>query len=287
MTLSRIQESGTYGGNSATQSFVIGWQPAVVLIVNNKTTGTTANRAQNVKIDTMSGSTYMSNNSNATLKTTNGITINSDGFSVGSNDDINDTGSTYYWVAFRAGPWLDTGTYSGSGATQSILLNRQPEFVLLAEDGTTDSTTWKNVQVAGSTALRKTGSVATESILTITSTGFDVTGTADTSGSTYHYYAFYRVVGATQHFDSGTYTGNAGTQSISLGFQPTGVIIMDSTAVAQKYPSMADDDLGVLTGTHAWETANGCTLVADGFDIGNLSSINSNAVVYNYLASRY
>lgn len=287
MTLSLIQESGTYGGNSGTQSVVIGWQPAAVWIVNDKTTGSTANRAQCLKLDAMTGPNYMSNNSNATFKTANGITITSDGFSVGSNDDINDTGSTYYWVAFRAGPWLDTGTYSGSGSSQTVTLNRQPIYVTVAEDGTTDSTIWKDSGMAGATALRKTGSVAEGSMLALSSTGFDASGVADTSGSTYYYFAVYRVVGATQHFQAGSYTGNASTQAIDVGFQPTGLIITDSVAIAQKFPSMSDDDLGVLTGTHSWETANGCTLTSTGFSIGSLSTINSNAVVYNYLAYRF
>ena len=288
MTLSLIRDTGSYGGNSGTQSFVLGFQPAAIWIVNDRTTGTTANRAECLKLAPMSGATYMSNNSNATIKTTNGITINSDGFSVGSNDDINDTGSTYYWTAIKAGPWLDVGTYSGTGGSQSILLNRQPIYVTIAEDGATDSSIWKTELAAGATAMRKTGSVASSSpLVTLTSTGFDSAGLASTSGSTYYYLALYRVVGATQHFETGSYTGNAATLSVALGFQPSSLLVSDPSSVTHKFPSMADDDMGVLTGTHSWEVANGLTLTATGFDVGSLAAINSNSVVYNYLASRF
>src|SRR6185503_5272421 len=70
---------------------------------------------------------------------TNNIqTLDADGFTLGSNNRVNQNGTTYYWTALRAGgDALKVGTYTGNGSSQSIAnLNFSPEYVMVADAGT-------------------------------------------------------------------------------------------------------------------------------------------------------
>jgi hypothetical protein len=287
VSLNRIQASGVYAGNGSSQTITIGWQPALIIISSDATGGPQTDRATSYKMASMAAAGYMSGNSSAEYKTSNGITITSTGFSVGSNDDINDSGDNFYWTAFRAGPWIDTGSYTGTGSNGSVTTGRQPSFVFLAEDAAgSDTMMWKNARRAAAGIAKKTsGYFINEGGITLTSTGFDISENAIISGSTYYWIALYSQVGGTRHFEVGSYTGNGSGQTITLGYQPiSGIIIGDGAqGTAIKAASMSAAATATTAGLHVWSTTNGITFLSTGFSVGSSNTVNANNVNYNFI----
>lgn len=98
----------------------------------------------------------------------------------------------------------------------------------------------------------------------------------------------------TKIIETGTYTGNAATQSISIGWQPAMVLIASARvggpqagrAFSVKMPDMPDDDYLAVSTESIMQTANGISLVADGFDVGSDSKINNNTDAFHWIAIR-
>lgn len=68
-------------------------------------------------------------------------TLDSDGFTLGTNADVNNNTETYYYAAFKAvSSAINQGNYSGNGSDNrniSISGAFQPEFVLVQAEGGT------------------------------------------------------------------------------------------------------------------------------------------------------
>ena len=144
MTLNRIIETGSYTGNSSTQSISIGWQPAVVWIGSQQTTAPDSQQAFSIKTDTIAGDDFQSYDTDAQFITVNGITLTSDGFDVGSSPQINNSTQIYKWIAFRVGPQVDTGTYTGDGiGGRKITSGRQAALLMILQTSGTDSISFK------------------------------------------------------------------------------------------------------------------------------------------------
>ena len=93
--------------------------------------------------------------------------------------------------------------------------------------------------------------------------------------------------------EAGTYTGNAGTNAISIGWQPALVMTMalyggspGNRGGNLKIAGMSDDDYMEQTSVGSYETANGITLGSDGFSLGSDASHNGSTDDYAYWAVR-
>src|SRR5262249_40589871 len=59
--------------------------------------------------------------------------LDADGFTVGSDRRVNNSGTTMFWTAWKADADLKVGTYTGNGATQNVPgLPFTPDFVIVA-----------------------------------------------------------------------------------------------------------------------------------------------------------
>lgn len=87
---------------------------------------------------------------------------------------------------------VHVGQYTGSGGTQSVSLGRQPRAVLIY-DSTGEVFGYKDDSMSGSDCGEMAAAYAWTASggITITSTGFDVTGTYDTSANDLKYAAFF------------------------------------------------------------------------------------------------
>jgi hypothetical protein len=81
---------------------------------------------------------------------------------------------------------------------------------------------------------------------------------------------------------TGTYSGNDGTTTITLGWQPALVMTFIDKGggptlrgIGIKCPDMAGDDTLILSTDAVWLTANGITLTSTGFTVGSDSRLNS------------
>lgn len=99
-SLNGVIAVGTYTGTGASRSITgIGFQPDVVFI-KNQTTAAQARLLTSTMVTGGKQSVYFG----STASTSTGITsLDSTGFTVATDDDVNKSGDTIHWVAFKSG----------------------------------------------------------------------------------------------------------------------------------------------------------------------------------------
>ena len=176
--------------------------------------------------------------------------VNSDGFSLGYySGGVNYSGRDYATWSFRKAPkFFDVVTYTGAGALQSIShnLGSVPGCIII-KCTSTGSTNWM-VYHRGEGANRFGYLNETNAFITNTGVWQNTTPTASQfylgfgdaingSGKTYVAYLFahndgdgeFGPDGDQDIIKCGSYTGNFGTQSINLGFEPQFLLIKNTT----------------------------------------------------------
>ena len=251
----------TYSGTSATQSITgVGFKPDWVWI--KRTDGTENHYLQ----DSSRGSTQQiySNLTNAQFNETGAITsFDSDGFTMGSYNGINNSGETYVawcWkgnggttssntdgtqtstvqVNSKAGFSIVQYTASAAGASETVGhgLGTTPEMIILKRtDAVEDWYVWHKDLGAGSSALNQflklnsTASQATATNLfnTVNSTVFNPSYTNGVPNTN----IAYCFAGKAEYSKFGSYTGNGSTNGpmINTGFEPAYIMIKNSTAI--------------------------------------------------------
>jgi hypothetical protein len=202
-----------------------------------------------------------SNKADASSNRVNDVTaFNSDGFSIGAGDEVNNSGGTYVSWTFRKQPkFFDVVTYTGNGFSQIIphSLGSTPGCVIVKKTSGTsdwfvcfrrDSTTY--FQGLG---LNSTSAANTEypSVDNFTPTNFD-TGvflrpsgsTGDVSpnedGATYVAYLFahnaggFGLTGTDNVISCGSFTTDgSGNATVNLGYEPQWILYKQSNAETQ------------------------------------------------------
>ena len=187
-------QSGSYTGDGTDNRAItgLGFQPDVVII-----------KSDDAKIATIRTSTMVGDVSKdmtgATDVAANLIqSLDSDGFTVGSDDQVNKATKIIHWIAFKAGSSrLKVGSYTGDGgATKAITgVGFSPELVIILPQ-TNKETTLRSSASTDSYTFAGTSNASWFSSLD--SDGFTV-GTDDRvnkSGITYHYVAWTEASGA-------------------------------------------------------------------------------------------
>jgi len=213
-----------------------------------------------------------------------------DGFTLGSSTTVNTNGSYYRWVAFTGDSSANfvTGAYTGTGGDNRSIngLGFQPDFVAIKANGgylgvfRTSSMTGDLTNYFSATAN------ASNRIQALEADGFQVGSTAEVNaaGVLYNYIAFKETSG---QFDVGSYTGNgADDRSITgLGFRPGSAWVKRTAASAGVLRS---NNVTGDWGHYFVNTARAANLIqsldADGFQIGNNASVNTNTSTYHYAA---
>ena len=277
--------SGTYGGNGVDNRTItgIGFQPDVVIVK------AATNQVGVMRTSTMTGDLAKPLVGAASLAANLIQSLDSDGFSIGTDNKVNSGGTTYYWTAFKAGAeTLKVGSYTGNGTSQSLTgFGFSPEYVAVMSAAGRDAVN----RFAGMTNTFdfEDDKGAADRITSLDADGFSVGANdrANRSGEVYHYVAFNEVAGA---IDTGTYTGNAtdNRDVTGVGFKPDYLIVRaNDTANSRKQNHKPLAQLGgkasffrseaeYLTGIKALQT--------EGFKLGTDGSVNASGVTYHYLA---
>ena len=251
------------------------------------------------------------------VATTSLTAFNSNGFTLGSDNDVNTSGANNLYASwtFREQPkFFDVVTWTGSGANRTIAhnLGSVPGCIMVKRTDTTGA--WQvyhrglaNTQyiVLNTTAAAATGATRWNSTTptdTVFSLGTDVTVNA--SGGTYVAYLFahdaggFGLTGTDNVISCGSYTGNGSTTGpvINLGYEPQYVLIKNASATGFWF--CFDNMRGIATGgTDAVLYPNGgdaeanstdnIDLTSTGFQIKNSAgSINGNGNTLIYIAIR-
>lgn len=226
-------------------------------------------------------------------------TLNSDGFTLGTNANINTAALNIFWVALgdAAGTELLTGSYAGTGAGQSITgLAARPVLISYHTAALADGAGYQTSDMTANTSAQYHGSgnggvTAVGRIVSLDTNGFTL-GTnvsANTNGDTYYYWG----VAANALFASIHYTGD-GTAShaiAGLGLTPNVVVTRDSSASNNTgahvtTAMLAAGTNGLYFSAHntAFDNAMWVSLDSNGFTLNSSVAGNQSATVYNAYA---
>ena len=181
--------------------------------------------------------------------------FNSNGFTLGTDDIVNASGSDYAgWTFRKSKKFFDVVTYTGTGSTRTLSHNLDCEIGQIWIKCTSSAYDWNvfSKGVAGYMSLRLTdgeaGSTGTTFFNNATTTQFTLTGggnTINASGETYVAYLFahnnnngtFGPDGDQDIIKVGTYTGdgNATGALQNLGFEPQFVIIKNTNLNTERW----------------------------------------------------
>lgn len=294
-------QTGYYIGNATDNRAItgLGFSPDLVLLKDNTTAG-----ADGIlwKTTSMAGdSAALLGEAEANIAN-NIQSLDADGFTIGSDTDVNSSNVLHYWVAFDGSDCTASGTfcvgsYSGNGTSQSLNIGFQPDMVIVKRSGASLGV-WKSSAMTGtntnyfSATTQDTGG---QMIQSLDATGFTVgnNATVNTSSNTYWYVAFKQV---SNFMDVGTYTGNGtdnrnitSTDDAGLTFQPDFVFVKSThvttptTAVFNNTESYGDRS---FLSTDAASAANHIQdlRAAGGFEVGSSTSVNGSGNTLYYAA---
>lgn len=280
--------TGSYTGDVTDDRPItgIGFQPDVVIIKSTSAT------AAVMKTSTMAGDAAKRMVGPAALGANLIQSLDSNGFTIGTEVAVNALATTYYWIALKAGNYaLKVGSYVGNGTSQSISgLGFSPEYVMVASS----DAAWSVQRFSGmSTTYQFDAELgAPERITSLDGNGFSVGSSlqANAIGTTYHWVAWNQVAGSIK---MGSYAGNdTDDRDITgVGFQPSYVIIRgDDTLVARRGVHRPASMTGT-TDSLVWDpvaTATSCikALLSDGFQVGTGGAANAAPTTYYYVAMR-
>lgn len=277
-------DTGSYTGNGTSQSISIGWQPVEVILVSERTTGPTGGRAMAFKDSSMPDDDYLRCANTTAMETANGLTLTADGFSVGSDQLVNNSGTVFHWIAFRQSSWAEVVTYTGDGvgAGQAVTTGRQPIRVRVAQTTGTARLVQKLSQTGTVAQIYTTTAANLDPGITMQSTGFLAQQDANTTGESYSAAVMYPTSGSTQHMEEGSYVGDGGTQAITLGKQPKAVLIYNSSnpRIFLKTSTMAADAHGEIASAYSWSSPGEITITSTGFSVTGNANGSTDSIRY-------
>ncbi len=292
-------KTGTYVGDGTDNRQItgIGFQPDLVLLKDNTSAG---NNGMIMKTSVMSGELSLAiAETDSPLNTNHIQSLDSDGFTIGTDADVNSPNIMYYYIAIGGSDCSVSGTfcvgsYTGSATPQNITsVGFQPDLIGL-RGNTTQVGVWRSSTMTGTESyfFSNTARVANQRITALLSNGFTVGTSAQVNSNAveYYYFALKEVVG---HFDVGTYTGNGldgriidSSLDTNLNFQPDAVFVKSRNNVSMigNIREHYGDRSFLFTDSNSAANHIQLLLNPKGFEIGTSSAVNTNATVFHYIA---
>lgn len=290
--------SGSYGGNSGddrtidisdtTTPSVADFQPEAVFVKCNSTTSTifrTSAMADGVSFS-LAASAPLSDNIQSFV---------SNGFVVGTNNAVNITGQTCWYLALAndASNDLAVGSYSGNNTDPTDIVISpafQPDFVLIKRNNSTGALpVWRTSAMAGdlSCFIGSSTACAVNQIQALNADGFQLGNATETNVSGTHYYLAIKAVSGSTFAGSFTGDTNDNRQITAPGLQPQWMIIKpDSTGAVGCFRYKAQ------TGDQSNSVASAATtnqiedFLTTGFEVGTSSCANNNTFTMYYYVMR-
>lgn len=294
-------QTGYYVGNNSDNRSIsgVGFSPDLVLLKDNTTGGT---EGAIIKTSSMAGELSLAlSETDAALSTNHIQSLDADGFTLGTDADVNGGNVSFFWAAFDGSDCSASGTfcvgsYTGNGTSQNITsVGFQPDLVIVKRNGASVGV-WRSSSMGANTSnfFHNLNQDATGAYISgLLSNGFSVGSNAsvNTSGQTYYYAAFKQVSGA---MDVGTFTGNAAdnrnitsTDDAGLTFKPNLVFVKNSNnTTAQNGVFSVSENYGDRSQVFT-DTASAANQIqelrsAGGFQVGTNATVNGsgNAIYY-------
>jgi hypothetical protein len=281
--------SGLYVGTGVDNRAItgVGFDPDLVIVKGN--TGQSAV----TRTATMSGDNSKPMVGSAALGANMIQSLDTGGFTVGTDARVNSNNVIYHWTAIKSDPGaLKLGSYTGDGSSGRAIngVGFSPEYVAILPA----SNALPIQRASGMTASFEFGAHAgssTDRINSLDGDGFTVGNNSQVNGigTNYHYLAFKSVAGSVK---KASFTGSnspADNRSISgVGFQPAYLLIRaNDTGTARRavHRSAALDGDSTLHFDNLVNEANNIqALQSDGFEVGSDGDVNANGQTIHYLA---
>jgi hypothetical protein len=280
---------GSYSGNATGQPITgVGFSPELVAVL-----GATPQRA----VHRFSGMTRTYRFDTGTGTTTGITSLDADGFTVGTDLEVNAAATTYHYAAFNdvAGS-IKVGSYSGNGGDNRDItgVNFQPGYVLIRANDTVTGrpAVHRPASLAGDNSLFFAGAAAAaDRIQALQADGFQLGASGNVNATTiaYHYLAVANTAGgcslpgsqtvtasADAWLDQASPTTNKGAESVlkitskspslntrailqfNLPAIPSGCSVTGATLRMHNKSPVAGRTLSALANSAAW-TENGVT----------------------------
>ncbi len=217
------------------------------------------------------------------------LTLETDGFSIGSDHAVNENGFPYYWVAMKTGTGrVDIGQYLGDGSSYHPItgLEFRPAAVIVISDENQLAVVRTETMAAGSSYPLNDDLPVLGGILDFTDTGFDVgfSSAVNGAGITMYYVAWSAAAG---EVSTGSYLGDGSDGRVvpDVGFAPEYLIVRgtwDRRGV-QRMASVGGDSTLFFQNLDVSENIIQ-SFTTDGFVVGSDVNINDAGVNFNWLA---
>lgn len=274
--------TGSYAGNGSDNRQItgVGFRPDVLFVKCE------CGQRAVVRTSTMPGDASKIIGLLGNLLADNVQSLDADGFTIGTDARVNNSGQTFHWVAMKGSSVLTVGSYVGDGTDNRSItgVGFQPVWVMTMGDG--EDSWFRPGTLAGDASFAVDGSgTFTNRIQALESDGFQIGSNTNVNQTdiTYHYIAWK----ASAALKQATYAGNgADNRSITgVGFQPQFLWIKRSSTnqSAWRPASLGGDSTLYWSATAA--AANRIqALEADGFQVGTNDQVNNSVGTYYYLA---
>ena len=277
-------QTGKYTGDGVNNRTItgIGFKPDVVII---KSSGT---QQACIRTSTMPGDNSKKMSSTAAFAANMIQSLDNDGFTVGSDQNVNKSGNEYYWVAMKAeAGLLMLSTYIGDGLDNRAItgVGFQPDLVMVI-DSSGQGMVYRVSSMSGEATFRfNAGDLFNNRIKAFQADGFllGTHSTVNNNGDNYHFLAMKIASGK---MNVGSYVGDSlDNRSITgLTFQPEYAIIKAPKAQAVHRPSSIIGDT-CLEFTSSKVRANMIqSYETDGFQVGNANETNKLGETYYWVA---
>ncbi len=283
--------TGSYTGNGGVQVIQgLDFEPNLVIIkANSAQTGV-------FRTSDMSGDLTAVLDGAASNIANGIISLNPDGFTVGSTSRTNAASTTYYWEAFGNAWRQDTnsgasdffiGTYYGNGLdNRTITFLPFQADLLVIKGNTTTAGVFRTSDMSGDlTGFFAATAETTNNIQAISSNSFEVgSGTSVNSNNVITYYFGFK---NGSNFKVGTYSGNGTSQTISaVGFQPDYIWVKQTGATRGIMRSNLGATDSAFPFINATSFTGGITgIVSNGFTVGSATETNASGTNnYRYIA---
>ncbi|MFQ6027014.1 MAG: hypothetical protein ACE5Q6_05930 [Dehalococcoidia bacterium] len=276
--------SGSYTGDGLDDRAIagVGFTPDVVFIKCE------CNRPGVARTSTMVGDAAKTLNSTGNLVPDLVQSLDFNGFTVGSEVNVNKDGEIFHWAALKAGEELELGTYMGDDTDDRSIVgvSFQPDWVATFGDG--NDSIFRTRSVSGDVSFAFTGnSDLSDRIQGLQSRGFQVGSNPDVNelGVTYHYLAWNSSVNVSLSSYDGD--GKDDRSIAGTGFTPQLVWIKrEDNSRATWRPASVSGDLSLQYGNSAAGSDLIQSFESNGFQVGSSDPVNKKNRTYHYLALR-
>jgi hypothetical protein len=214
--------------------------------------------------------------------------FDADGFTVGSNPDVNKLGKTYYYTAFQTGPNMVIGNYTGNGIAGTTIngVGFQPDVVFVLPESP-NRATWRSSTFTSAYASAFGSDFTLGNTITAFAPDGFVIGSdnrANHAGLNYNYVAFKQ---APDFMKVGLYQGDGidGHTISDVGFQAKYLFIKSTGGnyATQKSDIMDDDVTIEFTGSKSDDNRIH-SVNPTGFVLGTQGQVNAKPNWYHYVA---